>query len=194
LQTYLPPEVLAKGLDSFRNTKDEDIENFLRCKAELFERRHWCATYLLIDAEKLANNELFIEGYFTLSNSLLHVSKDLSISKTFTKKLFDGLDGGASNTHVVLIGQLGKYIDESSNPPVYGKTSMKELLDEAVLIVQQINEKIPSRKILLECKEAEIEATDEMRQKRLKLHLQYQNYGFKMLCKRNHWVQYVLII
>ena len=76
----LPLEVLQKGLDSFRNTKDRDIEFFLREKALDFEKRHWCSTYLLIDEDTMIQSKsIKVEGYFTLSNKVLTLNEKISI-------------------------------------------------------------------------------------------------------------------
>ena len=74
----LPSDVLNNGLNSFRNSRDEDIESFLRFKAVEFEKRHWCSTYLLVDVENFQKGILSIDGYFTLSNKVISIPDNLS--------------------------------------------------------------------------------------------------------------------
>ena len=85
----MPSNLLNEALDGFRNSKDSDIETFLRYKAILFEERHWCSTYLLFNKEKYIKQEFRIEGYFTLSNKALFISDE--VSGNVKKKLNNGL-------------------------------------------------------------------------------------------------------
>ena len=178
------------GLDSFRNTRDTDIEDFLRFKSLEFEKRHWCATYLLVDMEAFDKNVLKIEGYFTLSNKVLSIANDVSKSKR--KKLFNGIQNGDTSLHVILIGQLAKYIDETVSPHLYGNTSMNELLDMAFEIIESVNNKIPCRCVLLECRDVDKEDTGK--QKRIDLHKKYQECGFVPLQKDGDLIQYIALI
>ena len=167
-----------------------DIEEFLRYKALEFEKRHWCATYLLVDIEAFDKNILKIEGYFTLSNKVLSISDDVSKSKK--KKLFNGIKNGDTSLHVILIGQLAKYIDETVSPCMYGNTSMSELLDSAFEIIESVNNKIPCRCVLLECRDVSKEDIDN--KNRLNLHKKYQECGFIPLQKDGDLVQYIALI
>lgn len=185
--------VLQEGLNNFCNSKDKDIEKFLREKALLFEERHWCSTFLLIDEQVLKNTKrIKVEGYFTLSNKILRLSEE--IKKTKKKKLFNGLSVDTDYLHTILIGQLGKYIDESSLHSVYGNTSMEELLDLAFQIVEEVTERIPCRCVLVECRESTDDEPEEEKSKRANLHGKYVNYGFSKLQKENNMVQYVLLV
>lgn len=51
----IPQEELSEILLAFRNSKDSDIEEFLNKKALMYEARHWCSTYVLVDEERFAN-------------------------------------------------------------------------------------------------------------------------------------------
>ncbi len=188
----LPSETLNRGLDSFRNSKDCDIEEFLRFKALKFEERRWCATYLLVNVEDFRKNRLNIEGYFTLSNKVLNISD--KVSKSRKKKLFNGLMKDDKSLHVILIGQLAKHIDETGDSPKYGNTSMTELLDAAFEVIETVNERIPCRCVLLECRKSSCEDSEEDKLSREKLHQKYKDYNFSSLQEDDNLVQYVIMI
>ena len=133
-----------------------------------------------------------IEGYFTLSNKVLSISDDVSNSRK--RKLFNGIKKDDKSLHVILIGQLAKFIEESDENAKYGDTSMEELLDAAFEIVDAINERIPCRCVLLECRESSEEDTDEEKLGRTKLHQKYVEYGFIPLQKDDNLVQYVILV
>lgn len=72
----VPAEQLAGTLSAYRCTYD-DIESFLQIKAITYENRGWCSTYLLIDEDRLLRQgNLFVDGYFTLSNKVLRLYED----------------------------------------------------------------------------------------------------------------------
>ena len=164
----------------------------MRFKALEFENRHWCATYLLVNVEDFQNRCLSVEGYFTLSNKVLSISDDVSNSRK--RKLFNGTKKDDKSLHVILIGQLAKFIDETGETPIYGDTSMNELLDAAFEIVDAINERIPCRCVLLECREASDEDSEEDRSGRQRLHQKYMDYGFIPLQKDESLIQYVILV
>lgn len=182
----MPIEEINRGLDSFRNTKDEDIENFLRYKVLEFEKRHWCTTYLLINVEQFKENRLKIEGFFTLSNKIFTITED--VAKSRKKKLFNGILRDDNCLHVILIGQLAKHIDND----YCGDTSMEELLDSAFEIIDDVNEKISCRCVLLECKAALSTDSDKEKENKQKLHNKYINYGFKAIQKDGELIQYII--
>lgn len=173
-------------MDSFRNTKDEDIENFLRYKVLEFEQRHWCTTYLLVDAEQFQKNCLKIEGFFTLSNKIFKIAAN--VAKSRKKKLYNGILRDDNCLHVILIGQLGKYIDDNH----CGNTSMEELLDSAFEIIDDVTEKISCRCVLLECKDALSTDSDDIKENRQKLHKKYMDYGFEAIQKDGDLIQYII--
>lgn len=171
-------ESLEKILDTYRNSKDPDIEDFLRNKAVTYEKRKWCSVYLLVNEEKLNNETIFIEGYFTLSNRVLHLSD--KVSNNLRKKLYNGLKKTDENyIHVLLIGQLGKYIDEDS----CSLLSAEEILDSAFEIIEQVRERIVCNCVILECNS-----------ERNSLRNAYQNYGFHELQSEASLIQYFTII
>lgn len=126
-------------MGTFKNSRDKDIEFFLQEKAIDFKENKRCNTFLLINE----NNR--IEGYFTLSLKIL--SFDKKVSKTLRKKLNNGFD--TNSIPVILIGQLGKYIDQEKNE--YGDTSAEDLLFYAIQVIEEINKLVPCRCVLIEC-------------------------------------------
>lgn len=173
-------------MDAFRNIKDNDVENFLRNKAVNFEERHWCNTYLIVDMEKIINRALKVEGFFTLSHSVFEISP--TVSKSRKKKLFNGMPREDNHLHVILIGQLGKYIDDTYSSEI----SMEDLLFEAFTIINNVNEKIFCRCVLVECKEADESDSDEEKQHRAKLHKKYTDYGFCRIQKNEQQIEYIM--
>lgn len=141
---FLPGDKLAGFLSTFVNTKDKDIERFLREKAVDFQKRSWCNTYLLISK---ADNEygLKIEGYFTLSLRVLSFGD--GVSKNMRKKLNNGIN--TDSIPVILIGQLGKHIDAENG--VVGDTCAEDLIFHAVQVIQEVNDLVPCKCVLLEC-------------------------------------------
>lgn len=173
----VPEEQLERQLNSFRCIRDADIEIFLRKKAIIYETRGWCSTYLLVNEEKLKRDAgLEIDGYFTLSNKVLHLSDSISNGKR--KKLFKGLKKDDSYMHCILIGQLGKYLDEASSSPI----SAYEMLEMAFEIIYQVKERITCSCVLVECK-------DHAKIRRI-----YEDYGFRELQKSEDLVQYFKIL
>lgn len=131
-----------EALCCFRCKKDSDIENFLKTKAIDYMNRKWCAIYLLLDEDCLDKNEFFILAYFTLSHKFLIPHE---VSKNQIKKITGGVI--SEILHFVLIGQLGKFIDEAECSYISGK----EVLDYAFEIIEDANELIPCRCVLVEC-------------------------------------------
>lgn len=150
-------------------------------KAIQYEDRGWCSTYVLVNENKLEKEQkLFVEGYFSLSNKVIELSN--SISKTKKKKLFNGLDKNDEYMHFILIGQLGKFIDEEDSKSILGEISGRELLNQAFEIIFQVKERIVCNCILIECK-------DEVKVRKI-----YEGYGFQELQKEDGLVQYIKFI
>lgn len=179
-------DTIKTGLSNFKNTKDDDIESFLNQKAIKFVTRKWCAVYLLInETEFVSKHQLVIEGFFTLSIKSFKISS--TVSKNKKKKLFKGINNNCEDIPAILVGQLGKHIDESNHS--VSLTNMSELLDYAIDIIIQINKAIPCNLIILECKKY-INEDDE----RIKLHNSYKNYGFDELQEDEDSIQYCIIL
>lgn len=176
----LKGDELVNALAEFRNSKNKEIEEFLQEKAMLYEKRRLCTTYLYADKEQLKQQQLKIEGYFTLSHKVLEL--DSSLSNRKKKKIFHGFSDCGEAVPVVLIGQLGKYIDIEHN--LFGNISGTEMLDEAFSIIEQVSEKIVCTCVMLECENAN----------NAKLHQFYQDYGFEALQKRENYIQYIMFL
>lgn len=177
----VPAEQLAGTLSSFKCTRDEDIQDFLQNRAVEYENRGWCSVYILADEEKLEQaKELFVDGYFTLSNKVIRLSD--SVSGTKKRKLFSGLKKKDDYLHFILIGQLGKYVDEDNVESVYGATSATEILDKAFEIIYQVKERITCNCVLVECK-------NEPKVRKI-----YEDYGFRELQEDDGLIQYFKII
>lgn len=173
----IPADRLTGILDMFRCSLDEDIEEFLRFKAQIYKNRGWCSVYLLVNENELeTHGAVKVEGYFTLSNKVLQLSE--KVSKSRRKKFLNGLARDDDHMHFILIGQLGKYIERSDGTLTESEVCAKDLLDSAFEIIYQVKERIPCRCALIECKdEPQIRAI-------------YENYGFSVLQKDGKLVQY----
>lgn len=132
-----------------------------------------CNTYLLFDTER--DKDKRIEGYFTLS---FKVYEFREVSNSMRKRLCNGYSNKTS-IPVILIGQLGKYIDEINDN--FGHTSAKELLDMAFSIIEEVAQRVPCSCVLVECKESD---NNE------KLQSIYEDYGFEEICRDGHYIQY----
>lgn len=123
-----------------------------------------------------------------MSFKVLSVSDE--ISKSRKKKLFNGIVTDENSLYVILIGQLAKHIDDACVPASVGNTTMEELLDTAFEIIEEVNQKIVCRCVLLECREA----SDDTEDSRHKLHQKYKEYGFYPLQKDGDLVQYIMMV
>lgn len=186
----IPQEELSEILLAYRNSKDSDIEEFLNKDALNYENRHWCSTYVLVDEERFVNGETWVEGYFTLSNKVIEISD--TVSNTQRKKISNGFKKEDNFVHMILIGQLGKYVDNSTMTS--SSISGKEILDKAFEIIEEVNERITSRCVMLECRKCLETDTEEEKTSRQKLHKLYIDYGFKPLQDDGELTQYYKII
>lgn len=176
LEKGVPRDKLEEILQNFKCSYDQDIENFLKNKALEYEKRKWCSTYLLMDKDKMLAGEFFIEGFFTLSFKSVSLSDD--ISNSTRKKLYGGINKKDKHIPFVLIGQLAKYIDKKNEENVEKSSiTSNDLLEGAFEIIEQVNERIPLRCVLVECKALE------------KLCNMYEECGFRKL-QENELMQY----
>ena len=90
----------------------------------MYEQRKWSNTYLLISEDGMQQKpmKLIVEGYFTLSNKVICI--DDAVSNSTRKKIFGGILKENQYIHTILIGQLGKYIEDKYSSSL----SMNELL------------------------------------------------------------------
>lgn len=135
----------------------------MRQKAIQYIQRNWCAVYLIVDEQKFDSGRIKVDAYFTLSHKTLIPS---TASKT-TIKNASGFKESES-VHFVLIGQLGKHIEQMEDGKVCGTDiSSREILDDAFEIVKASSALIPCRCVLVECSDNE------------KVHKVYTDYKFK---------------
>ena len=189
MMASIPQDELIQVLSRFRNSKDSDIEEFLNRKALMYEERHWCSTYVLVNEERFMSGDTWIEGYFTLSNKVIEIGE--KVSNNLRKRISNGLKKDDNFMHMILIGQLGKYIDESTN--TISSISATELLDKAFEIIEEVNERIVARCVMLECRKC-LEKDMVDAKKRQNLHENYIAYGFKPLQDDGDLTQYYKII
>ena len=134
---------IKDALLSFRCGQDTDVQNFLSEKAVLFEKADKTRTYLVIDDETLAAGRLNILGYFSLAIKVLTLPEEISGNQ---KKKLDGkyshIENGIS---AYLIGQLGK------NDLYKEKLSGKQLILEAMKIIQEARIRVGGRVAYIEC-------------------------------------------
>lgn len=150
----------------FKCAKDSDIEDFLHNKAIDFEKRGYCTVYLILDEEKFDHGEVSVQAYFTLSHKSIQFASD--VSKTVRGKISTHRE--AEIAHFVLIGQLGKYIEEvRPGEYVNSEITSEDILDDAFDMIQKSSEIIVCRGVLVECSAEE------------KVHIVYKKYGFSYL-------------
>jgi len=165
-----------EALFSFHCVLDSDIEHFLHHRAIDFDNRGWCSVYLLLDEAALENRKYHILAYFTLSHKAMVPH---TISKSKIKTVTGGLKD-ADSLHFVLIGQLGKHIEEMPDGSWnIASVHLTEILDYAFEIIEESSALIPCRCVLIECD-----------QERTKLHQLYKNYGFKLLQQDDNLLQF----
>lgn len=153
---------LRNALDSFRCYLDKDIEEFLREKALSFLDRKFCSVYLIVDEQAFDAGHIQIDAYFTLSHKSLI---PCAASKSSVQKTSGFKD--SQSIHFVLIGQLGKYLDQDEAGHVTAAPlSSAEILDNAFEVIQDADALIPCCCALVECSENE------------KVHQVYLDYGF----------------
>lgn len=156
-----------------------DIETFLQEKAVDFLNRRWCSVYLVFDGEAFEGGRLQIEGYFTLSHKSM-VADTKYLSKSQIKKYGGFKD--ARTLDFVLIGQLGKYVRQDGDKKVRSSLTGKELLDMAFEVIQEANDLIPCKHVLVEC-------SDEAKVKHF-----YESNGFHFFQKDGRHNQYTKTI
>lgn len=188
--SLVPEDELKQSLLAFRNTKDTDIQNFLNFNSITYEKRHWCSVYVIVNSERLHSGELWIEGYFTLSHKVVEIN--YPISNTLRKRIHGGIDKKENVVHMILIGQLGKYIDENNG--IESNLSGHQLLDYAFEVIEEAHERITSRCVMLECKKSQEAKTVEEAEGREKLQQIYADYGFTIFDDSEELTKFLKII
>ena len=140
---------LSDALKRFRCCKDKDIEDFLHDKAVDFLQRGWCSVYLIVDESAFDSGEIKIDAYFTLSHKSL-IPDAASKNSIYKASGFKDSD----SIHFVLIGQLGKYIEDLNDGTTHSAAiTSTEILDFAFDIIRAASDLIPCRCVLGECSE-----------------------------------------
>jgi len=135
-------EFVQKTLEEFSCPKNPEIENFLHQKAIVFAKRRISITYLVFD------KEMQLIGYFTLTHKAISIPVN-SVSKTLAKKIknysrYEELTN-SFEVSAFLIAQLGK------NYAVNVNISGNELMNNALIIIEQIRTMIGGCVVFLEC-------------------------------------------
>ncbi|WP_231147876.1 acetyltransferase [Clostridium botulinum] len=92
------------------------------------------------------NGSINILGYFTLAQKHMQLPQEISKSK---RKKYDGINNKATDINCYLIGQLGK--NDKYKKVINGK----EVLEQAINIIQKCSEYVGGRTILVECENKE---------------------------------------
>ena len=159
--------------------KDQDIEDFLKCKAVYFEKLGKSRTFFIYDEDK---DKFEILAYYTIAIQVLKIPEDL-ITGRKAKKL-DGFSSKRNGTPItefpsILIGQIGKN-------EMYGETiSGLEILNYCLATILEGQIRLGGRIIMLECKNIPY------------LIRLYEDFGFKLLEKdyqENELLQMIRIL
>ena len=119
--------------------------------------------YLILDEAAFGAGKIKVMAYFTLSHKAL---VPVSASKSSVKDAAGFSD--ADSIHFVLIGQLGKYIEELDDGRIIAaKISASEIFGYIFDVISEASNLIPCRCALVECSDNE------------KVHKVYTDYGFK---------------
>lgn len=132
---------MIKIFEPFSCKVNPDIENFLKEKSSLFEKKHKSRTYLLINADNKKNLEII--AYYSIALKAIDLSSELPRK---TKQELDGLYTRLKVLAVYLIGQLGRS-DRYSGKDISGR----EILEYAESTIFQSHDIIGGRIIFLEC-------------------------------------------
>ena len=113
----------------------------------LFLERGWCAVYLILNEESFDLGKIKVEAYFTLSHKSL-------IPEWASKTKIQSASGfkGTESIHFVLIGQLGKHVEQiDGKPDTRSAITSTEILDYAFEVIRASSNLIPCRCVLVEC-------------------------------------------
>ena len=135
IQSAASNKKVKKFLETFRCTRNADLQDFLHNKAVTFEKNLRSRTYLYID-----NTTQEIAAYFTIAISTLHTN---SISPKVIV-LLDGYKDDVASIPCFLIGQLGK--SDEFEPRKIGEY----ILADAIEMIDQSQKSLGGRFILLD--------------------------------------------
>lgn len=132
----------------------------------------------MCDESAWENGEISIQAYFTLSHkSIVIPMNNKKISKTQRDSIMKNRK--AETLQFVLIGQLGKYINNNSF--ISTELTGEEILNAAKEVIYSASELIACRAVLVECEDKE------------KINKFYETNGFKFL-QKDKYNQYYYIL
>jgi hypothetical protein len=139
----------SEVVSSFICGKDDDIENFIKGKAVLFDRKGKSKTHFLLDEDALLDGIIEIVGFFSLAIQLLKIPEGTTITQI---RRLDGLysrKGGDPITEIpaFLIGQLAK--NDKYTKVFPGKT----LLEYALSAIAEAERVVGGRVAYVECRD-----------------------------------------
>lgn len=68
-------QIIEEIFKKFSCQRETDLENFLNKRAITYEKADHGKTYLIVDKDKLENNEFVVVAYFTIANTSVDISK-----------------------------------------------------------------------------------------------------------------------
>ncbi|GAB6157874.1 hypothetical protein JCM39194_10740 [Desulfotomaculum varum] len=142
-------EKVSEVISVFKCEKDPDIENFLKEKAIIYERKAKSRTYLVFDEEAMLAGEFKLLAYFAIAMQTLKIPEGTSPSQI---RRLDGLysrkgDGMITEIPAFLIGQLGK------NSLYADKITGDAVMDYAISVIFRVQELIGGRVVFVECQD-----------------------------------------
>ena len=179
-------EILGKEYDEqkienafkkFSCQREIDLENFLIHKAVPYEKTNYGKTYLVIDLEKLLQDQFIVIAYFTIAQKSLDIS---NLSKKKKRKVLGEYPGRDSINSVpaYLIGQLGR-CDDYKNIDLDGQ----QVLNECYHAISLAAKVVGGNLIVLECRECMYKKFYE-KQGFKKLYDELNNEGLYTLYKK----------
>ena len=142
-------EKVSEVISNFACSKDTDIENFIKTKALIYEKKSKSRTFLLFSKEAMEIGEFQLLAYFSIAMQVLKIPESTSLSQI--RKL-DGLyskKGGEPITEIpaFLIGQLGK------NEMFSSEVSGDEIVEYALSVISRAREAVGGRVVFIECQD-----------------------------------------
>ena len=138
---------LLNGISSFSCPKNQELEEFLKKSAFLYEEIAKSRTYLLIDEDSLGS-PLSILAYFSIGMKTLIIPEDLSARQL---RQLDGYSDKMyrrriTNLPVYLIGQLAK------NDKFAFDVTGDEIIQAAISVIKELQNGLGGRLIAVDCK------------------------------------------
>ena len=156
-QNLIDEASLNEALSNFKCEKDKDVQGFLKEKSIKFENEGQTATYILFNDEVSNDNNLQIDGYFSLALKVFSFSSD--ISNRQKSKISGKKD---KEVPAYLIGQLARN-------DLAKKGIGKELINLAIQNIKNAQNYVGGRIVYLDCKDELISY--------------YEEFGFKFIQK-----------